>query len=229
MPESHKIPENASVDNIWEELTWFQSRASVDPDAKELVAQVVPLLERVEQVRVTQYRKWQAELLAQASVDYMDTRLDVTIRELDQALLTVASRNRKSPRYTRYFSNNPSAVIRMGLEAELGRVAPWVQSLKTEAEPELRAFGERLEKDIADSRGALEQRISAAAANADHRVREIVRLVDDTNRVFLALSGALVQKAAEKNYPRDWPSGFFRHHHHQVSQIPVLNPVEPTK
>ncbi len=79
--------------------------------------------------------------------------------------------------------------MRLGLESELGKVRPWPESLKTESEKELRKEADSLVKIIAAGDSALAARRSAAAQRADHRVREIVRLIDDVNAARLSVYG----------------------------------------
>jgi hypothetical protein len=88
--------------------------------------------------------------------------------------------------------------------------ATWGRDLKTEREPSLQALGARLEENITACDAAIAERRNAAASTSDHRVREIVRFVDDVNASRRARYGVLIQRAEERGLPPDWPGRFFK-------------------
>jgi hypothetical protein len=206
-----KIQHTESIDSVWQDLVYFHSRASAEPQAKDLAQLAEVLLTRGRQIREAQHDCWHAELVAQASVDRADDALDDLVAEVDEALYAICRRDRTLPRYRRYFPSAPSDLIRMGLERELPRVAPWAESLKSEPEAELAELGQRLDKMLIEGQSAVKQRAAAIAATADQRVRGIIPFIDDVNQALLSAYGMLVQRAAERNLPRDWAGRFFRH------------------
>jgi hypothetical protein len=198
------------MDAVWDELTYSEARMLKDKDASDLAPQMSAQIERLENVRTGQYAAWRAEIVAQAGVDAADDGLDDTVDEISKELLSAAGGDRKSPRYARYFSTPPSLVIRLRLESEIKRVEGWPASLATEPEKGLNALGATLGADIGTGKEALQQRVDAAAARADHRVREIVALVDEVNAVRLSVYGILVQRVGPRKLARDWPNRFFK-------------------
>jgi len=198
------------MESLRTELVYSEARLLKDKNASDLAPVFKTLQDRQAKVAEGQRAAWREETIAEAGVDYADDTLDDRTIEVSEALLTVVKRNRESPRYTRYFKTPPNAVVRLGLESQLEAVAVWPDSLKGEAEDPVKEQGGLLEKDITDGRAAIEERNKAMAKRADHRVREIVRLVDDVNAARLSVYGQLVTRVDERKLPRTWPDRFFR-------------------
>lgn len=214
------IEHDSSLDNVWEELVFTDARARHDPNAADLAPQIAELIQRTEAVRNGQYAVWRAEIVAQAGVAASDDDLDDLVDEVDGVLLQAEGRDRTSARYRRYFPKAPSSVIRLGLESQLGKTRAWPESLKSEPEPQCKTLGERMDGVVKRGDEALGKRRNAIAATADHRVREIVTLIDDVNNARLAIYGVLLQRAAEKKLPKDWAKRFFRRSHRTPKQAP---------
>ena len=201
-----------------------EARLLGDEQAKAFAPIISALLVRVEQMHGGQLGLRREVATAQAQVDAIDDQLDDWVRTLDTALLTIVQQDAQSPRYRRYFSAAPSAVIRLGLESELGRVRSWAGSLASESEPTLQQLGARLSKLALDGDAALERRRQAATARTDHRVRSITTLIDDINGARLSLYGQLILRATELHLPSDWANRFFR----RTSRSPKVRPVPAT-
>lgn len=199
-----------SVDTIWEELVYTEARLRGDPRTSDLAAPVTEQLERLDGVRRGLWGVWRAEVLAQAAVDSADDDLDDSVDGLGKELLTTVGHDRKHPRFTRYFSQSPSMVIRKGLQAELEQVRGWPASLATEAEAPLQQRGHDLEGRITQGDAAIAQRLQAANARADYRVRQLYTFIDDVNAVRRSLYGELTKRAVEKKLAKDWPERFFK-------------------
>jgi hypothetical protein len=204
------LDDSLSLDGFWEELVFTEARLLGDDQGKEFAPTFSQLLARVEQVRSGQLGTWRDEVAAQAAVAAADDQLDDWVRALDVALTNVVAQDTRSPRYRRYFAVAPSAIIRLGLESELGRVRAWADSLASEPEAVLQDLGSQLNKLVEQGDQALDQRRKAAASRSDHRVRVIASLVDDINGARLSLYGSLTKKAADLHLPHDWPNRFFR-------------------
>lgn len=198
------------MESLRTELVYTEARLLKDKNAADLAPAFKALQERQAKVAEGQRAAWREETIAEAGVDYADDTLDDRTIEVSEALLTALKRDRTSPRYTRYFKTPPNAVVRLGLESQLEAVAVWPESLKGEAEDPVKEQGTLLEKDITDGRAAIAERNNAMAKRADHRVREIVRLVDDVNAARLSVYGQLVTRVEERKLPRTWPDRFFR-------------------
>jgi hypothetical protein len=200
-----------TVDTIWAELVYTEARLGEDLDAQDLAPIFEKLVARAMEVRIAQLEAWRRELLAQAAVDSADDFLDDVVEAIARAILVLVKQDRKDARFLRYFSEPPSVIIRMGLQAETERVRGWVPSLRSEPAKELQAEGERLEVAVAKGDAALEKRVRAASLRADQRVRGILGFVDDVNAARLSAYGVLAQRAAERGLGRSWPDRFFKH------------------
>jgi len=216
-----------SLDAIWEELVYTEARLMKDEHAKDLAAHFASLLKRWEKVQQGQRAAWREEIVAQAWVDAEDDALDDTVETVGRALLAADGYDRKAPRFKRYFPKAPNAVMRFGLESELALVRAWPDSLRGEREDELQALGPRVARDVQDGEAAVAARTAAAAGRADHRVREIVRFVDDVNGARRSAYGELIQRAQKKGLPADWPSRFFRRGSYDAPARPPAGPAEP--
>lgn len=206
-----KLSHNASMDLIWEELVYTESRLLADERARDLAPEVARCIAQVEQTHQEQRQVWRVVIQAHARVDAADDGLDDAVGSLGRTLVNVVRGDRKDPRFLRYFKQAPSVLIRRGLESELARVGGWPTSLQAEAEPALQAEGRTLGAAVGAGQAAIEARTKAEAARADHRVRHIVRLIDDVNGARLSLWGELAKRAARLSLPRDWPDRFFLH------------------
>lgn len=216
---------NDSLDSIWEDLVFTEARLSGDERTKDLAAAISELIARLDQVRGGQLGVWRQEVAAQAAVAAVDDQLDDWVRALDTALLAVVAQDTQSPRYRRYFSISPSAIIRLRLERELTRVRAWADSLSTEPEPALQQLGAQLRTLVVLGDQALEQRRKATTSRADHRVRTITSLISDMNGVRMSIYSALTKKAADLRLPQDWANRFFR----RSTKATKVQPVQPAQ
>lgn len=225
MSDIRTIPENASLDQIWEEGVFTEARMLKDSNAEDFAPRFGEMVERTETVRAGQYQAWRKEIVAQAGVSAMDDRIDDVVEEVVEQIYTVSGKDRSSPRFRRYSDGPPSAILRLGLESEIKRVEGWPTSLAGEPEPATKALAPKMEQTIAEGRQALSDRVKSASERADHRVREIVRLIDDLNALRLSVYGALVQRAVDRGLPRDWPNRFFRRARRAPRRAPVPTPA----
>lgn len=203
------IEQDASLDEVWDILVWEEARLKMDKDAKDLAPEVAEHVTRWKLVHDGQREAWRAEISAQAAVSAGDDDLDDTTTAIDRELLHVAG-ERSSPRYVRYFKKTRSDITRLGLESQLGVVREWPNSLKTEPEKGLQDLGARLAENVNAGDTAVGGRRTSAAATADHRVREIVRFIDDVNAARRTRYGVLIQRGESLGLAKDWPLRFFR-------------------
>lgn len=210
MGQLRTIQLTESLDSVWEELVYTEARFLGDPLTRDLAPAHDALLKRLETVRVGQRAAWRAEIIAQASVDTQNGFLDRTTTSFGAKLLAAVNSKRTSPRWGRYFPDSVSDVVKLALGRQVERVRGWIGSLRGEPEAEIKAFAERFEQHLTDSDAALQSRIDSAAARNDHRVREIVTLIDDVNAARLSALGRLLQRAVKNDLPREWAESFFR-------------------
>lgn len=217
MGQVRTIQLTESLDAIWEELVYTEARFLGDPLTRDLAAAHAELLARLESVRAGQRAAWRDEIVAQAAVDTHNGRLDVTTTSFGAKLLAAVNGQRGSARWRRYFPDSVSDVVKLALGRQVARVRGWVPSLRGESEPEIKAFADRFEQHLADADKALQARVDAASARNDHRVREIVALVEDVNAARLSALGRLLQRAVKNDLPREWSESFFRRSQRRAS------------
>lgn len=208
---ARKLDYDIALSTLWGEAVYTEARLLSEPLTCPYAPAFGALVERVEVEERAQRALRRKEIVAQAGVDRADDGLDDGVNETDRALRVVVRDDREDKRYTRYIKRAPSLIIRMGLETELEAVRNWPESLKTEAEPQLAQMGTLMEERVKAGDDAIKARNKAMTDTADHRVRSIVRLVDDVNAARLSLFGQLVSLVEPNKLPRDWPDRFFRH------------------
>jgi hypothetical protein len=194
---------------LWEELVYSEARLLKNKLTADLAKKIGLHLKEWEKVSGGQLACWRAEIVAQAGVDEENEDLDETVADLDHAIYSL-DRDTSSPRYKRYFTKAPSHVIRLGLESELGVVRTWPDSLAGEPEKALQDVGKRLAKDVAEGDAAVAERRGAQTRTKDHRVRDIVKLVDAVNATRRTIYGELIQRGEKAGQPKNWASRFFR-------------------
>lgn len=203
------IQHDDSLDTMWSVLTYEESRLLNDKDVSDLVPAATALVERWTPISNGQRSAWRVSIVAQARVDACSSALRATINDFHEELRRVV-RDRDSPRWKMYFKKTRHELVRLGLESALGAVRGWPAALSTEPEPSLQALGARIEERIAAGDAAERERLLAAVSTGNHRVREIVRFVDECNAVRLTRCGLLIQRAQERGLPADWPRQFFK-------------------
>ncbi len=201
------IQPNESLDTIWAELVYTEARLlSGAPKHAPMIAK---LIARQADVRAGQLDQWRAEIVAQAAVDDADDGLDDLVDDLDNELVH-AEKGDRGPRHRHYFKNPRNEVVRLGLASELEVVRTWPESLKGEKEKAVLKLATPFAETIAQGDDAIERRAKAGAATGAHRVREILRFIDDVNAARLGLYGQLVTLGQEQGRPANWASRFFR-------------------
>lgn len=198
-----------SLPFIWTILIYEAARLAHDKDASDLARPARALVERWKGVTLGQRDFWAAEIDAQAGVDAGSSGLEDVITAIDKEMLRLVP-DREAPRRKRYFKKTRSEITRLGLESAIEYVREWPESLKSEPEPSLQALGAQLAEQIASGDTLVRARAVALAKTSDHRVREIVRFVDELNAERRVRYGLLIQRAHERGLPTDWPDRFFK-------------------
>ncbi|MFO0573269.1 MAG: hypothetical protein U1A78_04655 [Polyangia bacterium] len=145
-----------------------------------------------------------------------ETRVAIGNRVLDEwvgafrGLLESKRASGGADLFGRFFgSRRPSEVIRMPLGAELALVEPWVESLKADADAELKAQGAALEKVVAAGSTALAAHKAARQALKDFRSGARAALFNQVNSGRAALFGAL-RELDKGRTDAAWAESFFR-------------------
>jgi hypothetical protein len=217
------IQQHESLDGVWEELVYTEARLLNEPLAKDLAKVFASLIARTEKTMKGQRDAWRSEIVAQAGVDATDDELDDCVSDLGVELSYLDGGKKSGARFKRYFGKAPSVVIRMGLASEVTAVEGWPSSLKKEGEPKLKSLGKRLDAILAAAKKVLGGRSDAANARADHRVKEIISLIDDVNGARVSAYGVLMQRGQKDGLAKDFAERFFR----RVQRAPREVSTEP--
>ena len=204
------LTDTESLDSIWEELVYTEARLLKDEHAKDLAPVVAALEKRLATVRAGQLDAWRAEIIAQSGVDAEDDALDDGVRSFARDLLHAEKGNRESARFKRYFPIAPNEIVRLGLESELKRVETWPESLAREPDKPIKAHAKPFASRTKAGGEAVEERRATAGKRADHRVRQIVTLVEGVNAARVSLFGMLASRIEKHGLDIDWPARFFR-------------------
>lgn len=211
------IQASDSLDTIWEELVYSEARFLGDPLTRDLAEPHAALLTTLDAVRVKQRAAWRDEIIAQAGIDAVNITLDSLTTDFGARLLSVVRGNRASPRWRRYFPGAVFEIVRLALGRQVAAVRGWPNSLRGEPEAEIKPFGDRFETVTKQADAALQARIDAASRRNDHRVREVLALIDDVNAARTSALGRLLQRAVKNDLPREWAEGFFRRSQRRAS------------
>jgi hypothetical protein len=207
-----KLHYHDSLDTIWNELVYTRARLEADPDARELGIPLQDIVGRLYALKQNQYKTWEGEVMAQAKVDAVDYALDMTVYDFGYTMDRLVKSNHKDPRWTRYFGTDTVGTIRrQGLQSEITRITNWVDSLKTETDPELKNLGTRFETIVNNARNVLTDREKAITARADYRARDIMTFIDDINAMRLSIYGELTTRTNTTGHHRGWADEFFYH------------------
>ncbi len=218
------IPSDSSIEGIWEEMVYTEARLGGDANASDLAGPMAATIAEIDELHRGQRAAWREEIRAQAVMDGLNDQLDDLVVDFADTLAFTV-RDRKSPRFTRYFAKTPYNIVRLALPAEIEMVRGWPASLATEPEAALKDFAPRFSAIIGQSGGAGEARIKAAAARADHRVRAIETLIAKVNGQRNTLYATLLQRAEERKLGKYWPDAFFRVQARKEAAAPEPVPV----
>jgi hypothetical protein len=78
-----------------------------------------------------------------------------------------------------------------------------------EASPETAPFADRIQTVLDAGRVALDERVAAAAARANHRVNAIRGFFDEANALRLTTFAQLLTLSASTGKSKSWPKRFF--------------------
>lgn len=205
-----ELPADTPLDELEDEVIDTQAALRADPDAEDLApgfeAQLTALDVVFDRERQTRREKVEAAAVCRVA----DGRLDPAIVLTGKQLEVVVKGDKSSPTWTRAFgSSTPSDIGRLPRAKEVTRVSELVAALTavgsaalTDVIASLTLWSGRL--------GAGLERLRTANASRGQYVGDREEYVIALNRARRSLSGALIQRAAERGLPKDWPATFFR-------------------
>jgi hypothetical protein len=200
--------ESESLETAREELRYSERRLAARPETAALAVPFTTLLARWPGIRDAQLAHWDAEANADVAVANLDDDADDLVEDLSRFLINLF-KGREHPQYKRIFGDDaPSGVQALGLESQRARMADWPAALR-EASPETAPFADRIQTVLDAGRVALDERVAAAAARANHRVNAIRGFFDEANALRLTTFAQLLTLSASTGKSKSWPKRFF--------------------
>lgn len=207
MTDIRTIDIDEGLDALRSELTYTLLRLKANETTRDLAAPFEALLARWPAIRDGQLAAWDAEDAADVAIANADDAMDDATALVARDLLAIYQ-TYEHEQMKRFFGNDtPSAIQRLGVESQASRTAGWGPSLRTQGRT---AAADAIEAAQAQASAAVAQRIAAAGARADHRVRVIQALFDDANALRRSTFGTLVTRGASANRPASWAARPFR-------------------
>lgn len=204
----------SSLDVLRDDLVYLHMRLCREARARDLAPRVASLLAGWRAVHDAQLTLWDAQTAAQVDVALADEALDLHVDSFAVDVLTAASGDRESPRFTLYFPSSPSSLKRPVLGEELEQARRWVTQLGEESDAGLREHGERFAAEVKDADDALAARAAADAKNASFRTVGAYAVwvkgaIELREQVWVELDHRRANDAA-RALPKEWASRFFR-------------------
>ena len=199
-----------SLETLWDECVHTESMLLSFDDTSGLAPHFTQFIARIEEVESGQRDARRKVIRTNARVASLNLKLDPLTIEIDTTFTGLLGKDPNHPRRRRYFKSRPSEVVHLGLGSQIEVMRDWPASLATEPEPVLQNLAPRLLPLIEQGEEAIKARAAANAERSDHRVREILTLIEDANALRRSVYGDLTKFAANNKLDKNWPRAFFR-------------------
>lgn len=200
-------PDKLSLRELVEETLYTTARVRQSPEAKSQLSLAESMLAEARLgVRIEEDLN-EKQIEADAGIVLRNLDLDAAVAE-HRAVITKKTHGKTDHKlYQRFYAGlSPHEIIRLGLRTELPIVEPWVESLKNDADLELKALAAPLEMAIAAGRAAIEAQDVATQAMRDFRAAPRAQVFDKVN----AGRRLIWAELAKLNRGVDFALSFFR-------------------
>jgi hypothetical protein len=204
-----RIAPTEPIEAIGRQLAWTEARVAAEPSVSGLAVALHPLLGQIAELADAQREAWREEARAAAAIAVADTELDDLVESFSEGLLYIVRGETSDARYQRYFAQAAHRIVRQGLQSQLGIVRGWPGRLLEEQETELQAGSARFAEVIARGEAAIEARVKAASAAAEHRILRWLPFVEDVNAIREGRHALLTERALADRREDDWADRFF--------------------
>lgn len=198
-----------TLDNAWDELVFTEIALSIDPETKDLVPTIEPLLARLEEVERARRSSWRGMLRAQAVFSDANFRADKGVNDFAWDLERAAG-SQKDKQFKRYFIIAPSLLAKRALFSMATRVLGWIDGIKMEKEPEVSRHAPILESLARRALEAVEGVSKARGAAADTRTKVVDDFLMEVDAFRMDLAGELMKRAAASKSGAGWAGKFFK-------------------
>lgn len=202
------LPRRISLQDLAMEVFFTVTRLRNTTETETLTPAAEKVLAEVRAVRAVEEKLTEDIVTAEARVAVCNLQLDPLVYDLRAVIARLVSGVTTAPLWERYFkTETPSRTAARALRTELPIVAPWVSSLKAEAEADLRSLGAKFELAVTRGKEALDKEDEAHQAylvfetGAELQIKEAVQSWRQELYVDLHRIG---------KGERDWALSFFR-------------------
>ena len=171
-----------STTDLVQEALFLALRIRQSPEAKASLALAESLLVQARAGLSLEDKLREKLTEAEAGISMRNLDLDFVVAEHRGVIARKTHGKTDHKLYQRFYSAmKPSDVIRLGLRQELLIVAPWVDSLKRDADPDLQDLGKALEKAVLAGQAAVAAHNDAVQTMRDFRAGKRAQLFDEQN------------------------------------------------
>ncbi len=197
-----------TLDDVRQKSVFTMSALSADPDAEDLLDRTTTWMERIDAVEASQRALQYKEQQVNAQRRVAHTRLVAAARHFADLLLLDVNKNKEAMRWQVHMRKMSITQFSVQpLDDILAQVQAWillddpVMQKNASLKAELSLWAERTAK-VADGENAVAVQRSLLWQARNTLTSTLTRERD-------ALHAALLNRAHEKNLPRDWPQQFF--------------------
>lgn len=227
MGAPRKLDSDRTLADMVEEALFTKLMVRNSPEAKGLAAAADKMHGDAETQLTRERALYPALLDAEVRVAIANRLLDEWV-DVFRALLLGKESSGGGDLTGRFFGGRrPSDVIKMALGSELAVVEPWIESLKADADADLKAQGAALEKRVAEGRAALTAHKAARQAIKDFRTGPRAQVFEQVNSGRVGLYGDLRELDKGKK-DAAWAESFFRARRASAEEPDLLSVEEAT-
>ncbi len=197
------------MEDAWMELVFSSNALGLDGLTKDLVTGVEPHFVTWEDVGKKHRLVLRGELHAQAVFGDVNYRADAGVIDFSKDIERAAG-NQDSPRFKRYFVMAPSRLVRGALGAMAERIKGWIEGIKLEPEPAVKAHAGPLDKLADEAQATINGVATAEGATTTFRRRVVEDFLDEVDAFRMDLQGELQKRAAKHKLGPEWVAKFFR-------------------
>lgn len=199
-----RIPANASIDTMEDEVMFTSAALSADPDAADVAPDFDAWLTELDAERARDRSDRQRDMYNTAQRVVANGRLDLACTRFGDDLLLAVGKDRKSPRWTTFFKAPVSAFVRQPLADQIKDVGGWFSSQDPALAPhrDTLTTWHAVAKQASDAEGAI---LTAHGERRQRREALGARLTDARD----ALHDQLSARARERGLDRSWADNFF--------------------
>lgn len=202
------LPKRITLQDLAMEVFFTVTRLRYAAETETLVPAAEKVLADVRAARATEEKLAEDIVIAETRVSLCNVQLDPLVYDLRGVVARLVTGVTTAPLWQRYFKDEtPSRTAARALRTELPIVAPWVSSLKGEAEADLRSLGAKFELVVTKGKEALDKEDTAHQAYLVFETGAEIQIKEAVTTWRQALYADLYRIGKSD---REWALSFFR-------------------